>query len=158
MAIEIRGAFSVDSKTGFSVLGEVGPDASVDSVYGPRGYDEFNQARKAGFFGWPYFIGDNKPYVKYNYCRQHIWRKIQPEHPVNNSPNNTGLKELPPAQKAFIWYPYGTSDSFPLVVASGRSAVGGRIFHKANFTNAPRTMALLILKINGSSPTLCADG
>jgi cytochrome c len=129
---------SVDSKTGYVYWGEVGPDASVDSVYGSRGYDEFNQARKAGFFGWPYFIGDNKAYVKYNYADSSYGEKFNPEHPVNNSPNNTGLRELPPAQKAFIWYPYGTSDTFPLVGSSGRSAVGGPVFHKDNFKNAAR--------------------
>ncbi|HEY0433859.1 MAG TPA: PQQ-dependent sugar dehydrogenase, partial [Chitinophagaceae bacterium] len=129
---------SVDTKTGYVYWGEVGPDASVDSVYGSRGYDEFNQARKAGFFGWPYFIADNKPYVKYNYADSTYGVKFDPSHPVNNSPNNTGLKELPPPQKAFIWYPYGTSDSFPLVGSSGRSAVGGPVFHGANFANAPR--------------------
>jgi cytochrome c len=130
---------SVDSKTGYVYWGEVGPDASVDSVYGPRGYDEFNQARKAGFFGWPYFIGDNKPYIKYDYADSTYGEKFNPEHPVNNSPNNTGLKELPAAQKAFIWYPYSTSDTFPLVGSSGRSAVGGPVFHKANFKNAVRS-------------------
>ena len=129
---------SVDSKTGYVYWGEVGPDAPVDSVYGPRGYDEFNQARKAGNFGWPYFIADNKAYVKYNYTDSTYGEKFNPEHPINNSPNNTGLKELPPAQKAFIWYPYGTSDTFPLVGSSGRSAVGGPIFHKDNFKNAKR--------------------
>jgi cytochrome c len=130
---------SVDTKTGYVYWGEVGPDASVDSVYGPRGYDEFNQARKAGNFGWPYFIADNKAYVKYNYEDSTYGEKFTPEHPINNSPNNTGLKELPPAQKAFIWYPYGTSDTFPLVGSSGRSAVGGPIFHKDNFKNAARS-------------------
>jgi cytochrome c len=130
---------SIDNKTGYIYWGEVGPDASADSDYVPRGYDEFNQARKAGFFGWPYFIGDNKPYIKYNYADSTYGEKFNPEHPVNNSPNNTGLKELPPAQKAFIWYPYGTSDTFPLVGSSGRSAVGGPVFHRANFKNAARS-------------------
>ncbi|HEV8508198.1 MAG TPA: PKD domain-containing protein, partial [Chitinophagaceae bacterium] len=83
-------------------------------------------------------IGDNKPYIKYNYADSTYGEKFNPEHPVNNSPNNTGLRELPPAQKAFIWYPYGTSDSFPLVGSSGRSAVGGPVFHKANLKNAAR--------------------
>jgi cytochrome c len=129
---------SVDSKTGYLYWGEVGPDASVDSVYGPRGYDEFNQARKAGYFGWPYFIGNNKPYIKYNYADSTYGEKFNPEHPLNNSPNNTGLKELPPAQSAFIWYPYGVSDSFPLVGSSGRSAVGGPVFHLDDFKNAKR--------------------
>ena len=129
---------SVDNKTGYVYWGEVGPDAVVDSVYGARGYDEFNQARKAGFFGWPYFIADNKPYVKYNYADSTYGETFNPQHPINNSPNNTGLKELPPAQKAFIWYPYGTSDTFPLVGSSGRCAVGGPVFHKDNFRKATR--------------------
>ncbi|HAZ25537.1 MAG TPA: Crp/Fnr family transcriptional regulator, partial [Algoriphagus sp.] len=52
---------AVDQKTGFLYWGEVGPDASNDSLdtKGPRGYDEVNQARTAGNFGWPYAIGNN---------------------------------------------------------------------------------------------------
>ena len=69
----------------------------------------------------------------------HYGEKFNPEHPLNNSPNNTGLKELPPAQKAFIWYPYSTSDTFALVGSAGRSAVGGPVFHEADFKNAGRT-------------------
>ncbi len=60
---------SVDQKNGFLYWGEVGPDANVDSLEkrGPRGYDEVNQARKAGFFGWPLFVGNNYPYHDYDY-------------------------------------------------------------------------------------------
>ncbi len=129
---------SIDSKTGFIYWGEVGPDASEDTKFGARGYDEFNQARKAGFFGWPYFIGDNIPYTKYNYVDTVFGPAFDPAHPVNNSRNNTGLKELPPAQKAFIWYPYAQSDTFKLVGSSGRSATGGPVFRKADFKNAAR--------------------
>lgn len=129
---------SVDSKTGFIYWGEVGPDASRDSTVGPRGYDEFNQAKKAGFFGWPYFIGDNKPYSHYDYATEKVGEKFNVEYPVNNSPNNTGLTDLPPPQKAFIWYPYANSDEFPLVGSSGRSATGGPVFRKEDFKNAPR--------------------
>ena len=55
---------SVDKKNGFLYWGEVGPDANNDSLEtrGPRGYDEVNQARKAGYFGWPLFVGNNYPY------------------------------------------------------------------------------------------------
>ncbi|MGB4399610.1 MAG: ThuA domain-containing protein, partial [Daejeonella sp.] len=54
---------SVDSKTNFLYWGEVGPDANNDiPERGPRGYDEINQARKAGFFGWPFFVGNNYAY------------------------------------------------------------------------------------------------
>ncbi len=129
---------TLDSKTGFLYWGEVGPDASNDTKRGPRGYDEFNQAKGPGFFGWPYFIGDNKPYVAYNYADSTYGEPFDPKKPVNRSRNNTGLEELPPAQPAMIWYPYGLSDEFPLVGAAGRSATGGPIFRKADFAKAKR--------------------
>lgn len=129
---------SVDSKTGFIYWGEVGPDASNDTKRGPRGYDEFNQAKGPGFFGWPYFIGDNKAYVAYNHEDSSYGAPFDPAHPVNKSRNNTGLTELPPAKPAMIWYPYGMSEEFPLLGAAGRSATGGPIYRKADFPNAKR--------------------
>jgi cytochrome c len=129
---------SIDSKNGYIYWGEVGPDASRDSTIGPKGYDEFNQARKAGFFGWPYFIGNNIAYSLQDYATNTVGTKADATHPVNNSPNNTGLTELPLPQSAFIWYPYSNSEEFPLVGSSGRSATGGPVFRKADFKNAPR--------------------
>ncbi|THH39653.1 PQQ-dependent sugar dehydrogenase [Neolewinella litorea] len=124
---------SVDSKTGYIYWGEVGPDASEDSRYGPRGYDEFNQAKSAGFHGWPYFIGDNKPYTDYDYATDSVTGTFDVNHVVNNSPNNTGLAELPTPVPAFIWYPYRYSEEFPLMGSSGRSATGGPIFRQEDF-------------------------
>ena len=31
------------------------------------GHDEVNQARQAGNFGWPHFVGDNKAYHDYDF-------------------------------------------------------------------------------------------
>lgn len=129
---------SVDNKTGYIYWGEVGPDASVDSIIGPRGYDEFNQARKAGFFGWPYFIADNQPYADYDYSNDSAGAFFDVNKPLNLSPNNTGLVELPSPQKALIWYPYGASDSFPLVGSAGRSATGGPVFRQGDFAESDR--------------------
>lgn len=129
---------SRDSKTGYIYWGEVGPDASKDSIIGPRGYDEFNQAKKPGFFGWPYFIADNKPYAHFNYATNEVGALFDPAKPVNESPNNTGLRELPEPVKAFIYYPYSTSEEFPLVGSSGRSATGGPVYHRSDFDNPAR--------------------
>lgn len=130
---------SVDSKTGFVYWGEVGPDASApDSTFGPRGYDEVGQARKAGNFGWPLFVGDNQAYRDYNYADSTAAGYFQVDKPVNNSPNNTGMEILPPAQKAFIWYPYDASTEFPLVGTGGRNAMAGPVFHKSDFAGAAR--------------------
>ncbi len=124
---------SIDSKTGYIYWGEVGPDASEDSRYGPRGYDEFNQAKKAGFHGWPYFIGNNIPYTDYDYATDSVSGDFDVNHVVNNSPNNTGLTELPEPVPAFIWYPYSYSEEFPLMGSSGRSATGGPVYRQADF-------------------------
>lgn len=130
---------SVDPKTGYLYWGDVGPDANNDSTTrGPRGYDEIGQAKKAGNFGWPYFIADNKAYNKFDFATGKAGEPFNVEKPVNTSPNNTGLKELPPAQKAFIWYPYDASKEFPLVGSGGRTAMAGPVFYSEDFKNAKR--------------------
>lgn len=130
---------SVDSKTGYVYWGEVGPDASNPTENrGPAGYDEVGQARKAGNFGWPHFIGDNQAYYKYDFYNKKSLEQWDANAPTNTSPNNTGLKVLPPAQKAFIWYPYGLSKEFPLVGNGGRNAMAGPVFYSDEFKNATR--------------------
>ncbi len=129
---------SVDSKTGFLYWGEVGPDADSDTEKGPMGYDELNQAKVAGFFGWPYFIGENNAYPMYDYISNTLGDKQDPTKPYNKSKNNTGLSELPPAQPAFISYPYRPSEKFPIVGSSSRCAIGGPVFHRADFKNPVR--------------------
>lgn len=122
---------SVDKHTGNLYWGEVGPDAGNDSLEtrGPRGYDEVNQARKAGNFGWPYFVGNNYAYHEYDYATGTPGPAFDPEHIVNNSRNNTGVKDLPAAQPAFIWYPYAESPDFPILGKGGRCAMAGPVYY-----------------------------
>ena len=118
----------VDQKTGIVYWGEVGPDANNDTPRGSRGYDEINQARRAGNFGWPYFVGSNFPYAKFNYATKELGPMFDPKRPVNDSPNNTGARILPPAQPAMIYWPYGKSDQFPELGTGGRTACAGPVF------------------------------
>jgi cytochrome c len=120
---------AIDHKRYFLYWGDVGPDARKDSLQGPQGHDEVNQARKAGFFGWPYFVGDNKAYSKVNFANNQIGAKHDPNAPINTSPNNTGGQQLPPAQKAFIYYPYDQSKEFPEVGTGGRTAMAGPTYY-----------------------------
>ena len=133
---------AVDPRSGFLYWGDVGPDAPEDSVgRGPRGYDEVNQARRAGNYGWPYFIGDNKSYIRTTFIDSVTVQSGYPFDPVlprNTSPNNTGLTVLPPARDAFIWYPYGASAEFPLVGSGSRTAMAGPVFHRDDFARAAR--------------------
>lgn len=120
---------SVDDQTGIVYWGEVGPDAGSDGPRGPRGYDEINQARTPGNFGWPYFIGNNFPYARYNFATRQIGERFDPSRPVNESRSNTGNRVLPPAQPAFIYWPYGPSAEFPILGQGGRTACAGPVFH-----------------------------
>ena len=120
---------NVDKKTGFLYWGDVGPDAGQDDKGGPRGYDEINQARTAGNFGWPYFIGNNYAYPIVNFTNGEIGLPQDPAAPLNQSVNNTGSKQLPAAQPAMIYYPAGISESFPEVGTGGRTACAGPVYH-----------------------------
>jgi len=122
---------SVDRKTGFLYWGEVGPDAGNDSLdtRGPRGYDELNQARKAGYFGWPLFVGNNYAYRRFDFATGRPGEPFDPAKPINDSKNNTGLTELPPVSPAFIWYPYAASTDFPEVGTGGRNAMAGPVYY-----------------------------
>lgn len=130
---------SVDAKNSFLYWGDVGPDAGNDSIgFGSRGFDEFNQARKAGNFGWPYFIGNNSPYHHYDYASLKSGPLFDAKKPVNTSPNNTGAKELPEATPPLIYYSYAASKEFPLVGEGGRSAMAGPVFHVDRYPESPR--------------------
>lgn len=129
--------FSVDMKNGFVYFGDVGPDTKVPSPGGTLSYDEVNQARKPGFFGWPYFLGNNEAFPHYDFATKKEGPKFNALEPLNNSPNNTGLKELPPAQPAMIWYADGISTDFPLVGKGGESAMAGPVYYSEMFPNAP---------------------
>jgi cytochrome c len=129
---------SIDSKTGYVYWGEVGPDANEDSEIGPRGYDEMNQARKPGNFGWPWFVGNDQAFPVFDYANNKPLEKKDPKKTINNSPNNTGLTELPPVAPSFIYYPYGVSERFPLVGSGSRSATGGPVYHQSDFKNPKR--------------------
>jgi cytochrome c len=127
---------NVDSETGYVYWGEVGPDAGADGPRGPRGYDEINQAREAGNFGWPYFIANNAPYADVDFGTGESGPFLNPSAPVNSSPNNTGVKVLPPAQGAFIYYPYGASSEFPELGTGGRTACAGPVYHYRDASNS----------------------
>ena len=90
------------------------PATDSFATRGPRGYDEVNQARKAGYFRLAacssaitiLIVSMTMRRVKPDRVRSRRTRSMTPATiPV--------LRDLPPAQPAFIWYPYGPSPDFP---------------------------------------------
>lgn len=125
---------ALDSKTGWVYWGEPGPDApSENASRGPEGRDEINRAKAPGFFGWPYFVGNNLAYVVNG-------AKKDPARPVNASRNNTGDTLLPPAQPSLLDYTDRAHSQYP-AFASGdarASIVGGVYRFNAALTSPNR--------------------
>ncbi len=108
-----RNAYTIalDKYRGWLAWGDVGPDQGGET-------EEHNLVSKPGFMGWPYFVGgpgshttSDPASATYSYRGNK-----NPAAPVNNSINNTGLNNLPPAVPAIL--PYKES-----------AAITGPIFH-----------------------------
>ncbi|WP_432030748.1 PQQ-dependent sugar dehydrogenase [Streptomyces sp. 1222.5] len=119
--------FSVDKKTGIVYVGDYGPDAgAANPGRGPAGQVEFARVTKAGNFGWPYCTGANDPYVDYDFATKTSGARFDCSAPKNDSPHNTGLTDLPPAQPA--WIPYN-GPSVPEFDDGSESPMGGPVYH-----------------------------
>src|SRR3954451_21653506 len=90
--------FTVDPETGWVLSADYGPDACTGNANrGPQGSVEFNVMTKSGNYGWPYCIRDNVAYNDFGLAARVSGAKFNCAAPVNDSPNNTGRTNLPPA-------------------------------------------------------------
>lgn len=120
---------SVDPLLGWLYVGDVGPDARApDPMRGPMGFDEINQLRGPANLGWPYCVADNRAYREFDFETRRSGPAWDCSAPVNDSPNNTGRVDLPPAQPAWIFYPYDESTEFPAIEPGRyRAAMAGPV-------------------------------
>ncbi|MEU3270998.1 ThuA domain-containing protein [Saccharomonospora sp. NPDC006951] len=120
--------FTVDTD-GTVYAADYGPDSSTANPdRGPDGKVEWNIIREPGNYGWPYCIGNNIAYNDYDFATQTSGEKFDCANPVNDSPNNTGLTELPPSQEAEVWYGYGESAEFPEMGTGGSAPMAGPVY------------------------------
>ncbi|MGA5406739.1 ThuA domain-containing protein [Streptomyces lavendulocolor] len=118
--------FSVDQRTGVLYVGDYGPDAgAADPARGPAGQVEFARVTRPGNFGWPFCTGDNDPYVDYDFATKVSGAPFDCAAPKNDSPHNTGLVDLPPAEPAWIPYDGG---SLPEFGTGSESPMGGPVY------------------------------
>ncbi|SCF78539.1 hypothetical protein GA0115255_106283 [Streptomyces sp. Ncost-T6T-2b] len=67
---------------------------------------------KAANFGWPFCVGDNEPYIDYDFATKTSGAAFDCANLKNESPHNTGLVDLPPAEAAWIPYDGGSVPEF----------------------------------------------
>ncbi|MBQ1160334.1 ThuA domain-containing protein [Streptomyces sp. A73] len=116
MGVRNPARIAVDKKTDTLYAGWVGPDAQNPSpTWGPAKYDTFARITSAGNQGWPYCMGNKQPYRDRNLpdpSKPLGWYDC--DHLKNESPNNDGLVNIPPARNNNIWYsPQGGAPDFP---------------------------------------------
>ena len=88
----------IDPATDTLYVADYGPDARpANPNRGPEGTVEWNIVGQPGNYGWPYCHGHNYAYNDYTFPSGPSGPKFNCAAPVNNSPNNTGLTNLPPA-------------------------------------------------------------
>jgi cytochrome c len=118
--------FDVDEKTGVVYLADYSPDANQpNATRGPAGHGRWMAIDKPANYGWPYCVGPDLPYVDYDFATSTSGQPFDCAQPVNDSPNNTGLRNLPPVAKAEVVYSYGASAQFPQLGTGGIGPMGG---------------------------------
>ena len=117
----------IDPETDNIVVADYGPDANAANPNrGPDGRVEWNLLTQPGNYGWPY-CHSNTCYNDYNFATSQSGAVFDGNNLVNNSPNNTGLTNLPPHIPATVWYGYGTNPLFP-EIGGGGAPMGGPVY------------------------------
>ncbi|HWM04845.1 MAG TPA: ThuA domain-containing protein [Actinophytocola sp.] len=116
MGVRNIARLAIDPEHDWLTAGWVGPDASSPSPdLGPAKYETATIITEAGNHGWPYCMGNRQPYRdRSNADAEVLTGWYDCDHPLNTSPRNTGLVELPPIKDNMIWYaPDGGGPVFP---------------------------------------------
>ncbi|MFC9273408.1 ThuA domain-containing protein [Streptomyces zhihengii] len=130
-AMGLRNPFRItaDPVSGAVMVADYGPDArAAKADRGPEGTVEFLRITRPGNHGWPYCVGANTPFNDYDFATRTPGPKFDCARLVNDSPNNTGLRELPPAEPATVWYAYSASAEFPELGTGGGGPMGGPVY------------------------------
>jgi cytochrome c len=116
----------VNKETGALYVADYSPDAGeADPQRGPAGHGRWFAADEAGNYGWPYCVTPDMPYVDFDFATQQAGESFDCANPVNDSPHNTGLTELPPVEQPDVWYSYDQSERFPELGTGGIGPMAG---------------------------------
>lgn len=125
-AMGFRNPFTIgdwDPETRTLWVADYGPDAVQPSEErGPAGHVRAFLISEPGNYGWPYCTMNNVPYNDWDYINDEPGPWFDCDQPVNDSPNNTGLVNLPPIKPATIYYTYDKQDYFPDLFGGGAMA------------------------------------
>jgi cytochrome c len=106
-------------------VADYSPDnRNANPLRGPAGHGKWAILREPGNYGWPYCATALLPYVDYDFATGLSGATFDCANPVNESPNNTGLRELPAVQQPDVWYSYTQSAEFPELGSTPPGGIG----------------------------------
>ncbi|GAA2628155.1 PQQ-dependent sugar dehydrogenase [Paractinoplanes durhamensis] len=118
--------FAVDPETDVVYLADYSPDArAANPARGPAGQGRWMAIDKPANYGWPYCVAPDQPYIDYDFATGVSGAPFNCAAPVNDSPNNTGRRILPPVERAEVIYSYGASATWPQLGTGGIGPMGG---------------------------------
>ena len=118
--------FAVNRENGDIYLADYSPDnPEPNPLRGPAGHGKWTVLREPGNYGWPYCATAELPYVDYDFATGQSGATFDCANPVNESPNNTGRRKLPPTAQPQVWYPASLSPEFPELGTGGVGPMGG---------------------------------
>ena len=118
--------FAVDKTTGVVYVGDYSPDANAPNpARGPAGQGRWMAIDKPANYGWPYCASPDLPYVDFDFATNTSGAPFNCAAPVNESPHNTGKRNLPKVEKPEVIYSYGASAEFPELGTGGIGPMGG---------------------------------
>ncbi|MFX4291247.1 PQQ-dependent sugar dehydrogenase [Streptomyces bohaiensis] len=124
----LRNPFRIElnQRTNELYVADYSPDAKdSDPARGPFGQGKWFAAKKPGNHGWPYCITPDQPYIDYDFATGESGEAFDCAKPVNDSPRNTGLRELPPVEQPDVYYGNEISDRFPDLGTGGVGPMAG---------------------------------
>jgi cytochrome c len=139
----LRNPFRIElsQRTGDLFIADYSPDArTANPLRGPAGTGKWAVVNEPSNYGWPYCATAELPYVDYDFATGISGETFNCAAPVNESPNNTGLRELPPVAQPEVWYSYGASAEFPELETGGIGPMAGPAYEfdeKATKGQAP---------------------
>ncbi|MET0423605.1 MAG: PQQ-dependent sugar dehydrogenase [Actinoplanes sp.] len=130
--------FTVDPVTDVVYVGDYSPDAqNANPARGPGGQGRWLAVDKPANYGWPYCVAPDQPYVDYDFATGVSGAPFNCAQPVNESPNNTGLRNLPPVEKPEVIYGYGASATWPELGTGGIGPMGGPAYDYSARSKSP---------------------
>ena len=107
-------------------VADYSPDAqNPNPDRGPAGHGKWFVATEPGNYGWPFCATAELPYVDYDFATGESGDEFDCTAPVNESPYNTGLSELPAVTQPQVWYTYQASAEFPELGTGGIAPMAG---------------------------------